>query len=57
MENNKVYCPIVKRLIDDIECIVCRDVADKELKESCISAEFKINNFRDICKECEYHNY
>lgn len=60
MENetlDHVLCPLVNRMIEDIECIVNRDVVDRLLKESCIPAEFKIDNFREICKECKYHDY
>lgn len=56
-DNEQIFCPIVERLINAINCIVCRDVVDKQLKETCLEDDFKVNDYREICKSCIYYNY
>ena len=57
-ENNFVMCPLVEAEIEDIECIEVTDVAEQFLKEECISKKFKNKeNWKEICKECKWHNY
>lgn len=60
MENdtpNEVFCPLVKRMIEPIDCIVTVDVVDRSLKETCIPAEFKIDNYKEICQNCKWHDF
>ena len=54
--NNVVMCPLIDRVIEAGDCVVCSDVAAGMLKENCIEKKFrKKDNWRDICKKCEYH--
>lgn len=55
--NNRVMCPLVNKMIEDIDCIENRDVVEGLIKESSLPEEYKVNNFRNICKNCKWHNY
>ena len=59
MEKNKcVMCPLVDEMIEDIDCIENADVADKMITEQNMPEKFKKKeNWRDICKNCKWHNY
>ena len=53
-----VFCPLVDRTIEDIECIEARDVADRLIRENFIPDEYrKKEQWREICKKCKYHDY
>ncbi|PXX80020.1 hypothetical protein [Dielma fastidiosa] len=56
-DNEQIFCPIVERMINIINCIVCRDVVDKQLIETCLEAEFNKDDFREKCKNCKYYAY
>lgn len=50
---NKIICPLVEREIDPIDCMENRDV-----KEQSIPNEYKQKeNWKEICKNCKWHNY
>jgi hypothetical protein len=58
MEDNTVRCPLVDEVIDDIECIETSDAVKEILKEESVPSKFKAkSNWKDICKQCKYHNY
>ena len=59
MEKNKyVMCPLVDEMIEDIDCIENADVADKMITEQNMPEKFKKKEkWRDICKNCKWHNY
>lgn len=59
MGNNKyVLCPLVDEMIEDIDCIENADIADKMITEQNMLEKFKKKeNWRDICKNCKWHNY
>lgn len=55
MKDN-VFCPIVNKDIEDIECIVTVDCADGILKPSVTDEKFtNIKNWREICLKCPNH--
>ncbi len=55
---DRVMCPLVDAEIEAIECVVNRDCVYGELVISCMPDEFKQKeNFKDICKNCEWYNY
>lgn len=53
----KVLCPLVNRMIDAIDCIENVDVVNGLIKESCLPEEYKIENYKEICKACQWHEY
>lgn len=59
MEDDRyVLCPLVDEMIEDIDCIENRDVADEMIKDSCLPQRFRRKKqWREICKECKWHNY
>lgn len=53
-----VFCPLVDIEIEDIDCLVTRDVVDGMLKESAIVDMFKEKpDWQEICLKCKWHNY
>ncbi|WP_162610626.1 hypothetical protein [Blautia sp. An249] len=58
MDDRWVFCPLVDRKIEDIDCIENRDVVDGMLVESSLPDEYKRKiNWKDICRKCQWHNY
>lgn len=58
MNDTQVMCPLVDELIEDIDCIENREIADDNLIESCLPERFKKkDNWKEICKKCQWHNY
>ena len=58
MDDRWVFCPLVDRKIEDIDCIENRDVVDGMLVESSLPDEYKRKiNWKDICRNCQWHNY
>ena len=56
--DDKILCPMVDKEIDDIDCIENRDVADGVITIDSIPKEYTLKqNWKDICKNCKYHNY
>ena len=57
-DNDFVMCPLVSRMIKDIDCIENSDAVDGILKKDSIPQEYKIlSDWEQICKNCEWHNY
>lgn len=53
-----MFCPLVDIEIEDIDCLVTRDVVDGMLKESAIVDMFKEKpDWQEICLKCKWHNY
>lgn len=56
MKNDTIKCPLVDDAIDIGDCVVYSDVVSGMLKEKCIPERFKEKkNWKDICKNCKYH--
>ena len=54
----EVFCPLVDEIIENIDCIENRDIIDGFFKLSCLPEKYKAKeNFKDICKNCKWHNY
>lgn len=54
----KVICPLVDKEIDSSECIENSDVAAGLIKGYTLPEEYKQKeDWREICKNCKYHNY
>ncbi|WP_156337833.1 hypothetical protein [Clostridium intestinale] len=52
-----VRCPIVKKDIDIGECVIIVDVSERCIKETLLPGDVaKVKAWKEICKECEYHN-
>lgn len=52
-----IRCPITNTDIDIGECVTIVDVCDKCTKDTILLEDIKkVENWRDICKECRYHN-
>ena len=57
MEDN-VYCPMIEKSITVSECIENTDVVDGLIIEASLPIEYKKHrNWKEICKNCKYHNY
>lgn len=55
---DKVKCPLVDSIIEDVECLETRDVVCKIIKDECIPEKFKQKeNWHEICKKCKYYDY
>ena len=59
MDNDSwVMCPLVDEKIEDIDCIENRDIVDDMLIEDGMPIKFKKKeNWKEICKKCQWHNY
>lgn len=56
--HDHVMCPLIEEYIEDIECIINRDVVDELLKERVMQKKFKkFEGWREVCNKCEWHNY
>ena len=56
--HDHVMCPLIEEYIEDIECIINRDVVDELLKERVMPLKFKKREgWREVCTKCEWHNY
>lgn len=54
----EVLCPLVDRMIEDIDCIENRDIIDGAIVMSALPDEYKKkNDFIELCKNCKWHNY
>lgn len=52
MNELKVYCPLVDRSIDAVDCM-----ENREVREEFIPEEFKKKKiWKDICRKCKYYN-
>ncbi len=53
MDRLTILCPLVEREIDAVDCMENRDT-----QESFIPEEFKKkNDWKELCKACQYNNY
>lgn len=51
-----IKCPLINKEIDVGECVTIVDVCDGAVKEDIISQSIlKQENWKEICRECEYH--
>jgi len=60
MEDNnaRVYCPLLEKEIEDIDCIENRDIADGNLDEGFLPEGFKSRrDWKSVCRECKWHDY
>ncbi len=58
MDDRYVFCPLVDKTIEDIDCIENRDVVEGMIIESALPDKYKKKeNWKNICKNCEWHNY
>lgn len=56
--HDHVMCPLIEEYIEDIECIINRDVVDELLKERVMPKKFKkCEGWCEVCNKCEWHNY
>lgn len=54
---NEVLCPLVDEKIDIADCIENSDTADGVIKPDHMPERFiKKEDWRNICKNCKYHN-
>lgn len=52
-----IKCPILNKDIDIGDCVSIVDVVDGCIKERVLSNEIlEVENWKEICKNCEYHN-
>lgn len=52
-----IKCPIVNKDIDIGDCVSIVNVVDGRIKEEALSQEIlKEKNWKEICKNCEYHD-
>lgn len=55
---DNVFCPLIDKNIEDIDCIENRDIADGMIIESNMPSKYKQKqDWKEICKKCKYHNY
>lgn len=58
MDDRWVFCPLVDRKIEDIDCIENRDIVDGMIVETSLPEEYKEKkDWKDICRKCSWHNY
>ena len=58
MNDRYVFCPLVDRKIEDIDCVENRDVVDGMIVESSLPEKYKKKkNWKGICKNCLWHEY
>lgn len=58
MAENRIMCPLIDALIEDYECIENVDIVDGLIIETTMPEKFKAKEYwKEICKNCEYHNY
>jgi len=54
----EVYCPLVDVMIESVDCVETRDIADDHFIDSTLLARFKRKpNWQELCKSCEWHNF
>lgn len=52
-----IRCPITKTDIDIGECVTIVDISEGCAKETILPGKIvKVANWKNICKECDYHN-
>ena len=54
----EVECPVLKKIIKDIDCIENRDIVDGNLDERFIPEGFKERrDWKGACRACKWHEY
>lgn len=54
---DKIICPLIDKLIDEIECIENIDCINGIQKETSIPKKYKEKkNWKELCKKCKYNN-
>lgn len=59
MQNDDmVQCPLIQNENIDIgDCVVYSDIAAGMFNEECLPERFrKMDDWREVCKKCKYHN-
>lgn len=52
-----IKCPIISKDIDIGECVLIVDVSEGCVKETLLpSAVAKVKEWKEICKNCKYHD-
>lgn len=52
-----IRCPITNTDIDIGECVTIVDISEGCIKESLLPGDIrKVNDWKNICKNCENHN-
>ncbi len=55
---DNILCPLVDTLINIGDCIENIDVVDGLITESSLPDQYKQKeNWKEICKNCKYHEY
>lgn len=55
---NKIPCPLVDEKITPGDCIENIDIVDGLIIESSLPDQYKQKeNWKEICKNCKYHEY
>ena len=58
MANDNVLCPLINQQIEAADCIFVSDCVDGMIKITAMPDIYKqIDNYKDICKNCKWHNY
>lgn len=50
---NKILCPLVDEKITPVDCMENRDTRDESIPDQYKQKE----NWKEICKNCKYHEY
>ena len=53
---DQVFCPLLGKAIDAIDCMETQDCADGILKDASLLDAYKQrDNWRAVCQACKYH--
>ena len=54
----EVECPVLKKMIKDIDCIENRDIVDGNLDERFLPEGFnERRDWKGACRACKWHEY
>ena len=57
-DHDRVMCPLVDEIIENIDCIENSDAVDGLIKKNSVPDRFKRKpGWESICKKCQWHNY
>ena len=57
-EHDRVMCPLVEEMIENIDCIENSDAVDGLIKKSSVPDRFKRKpEWENICRVCQWNNY
>ena len=58
MDDRFIQCILVDKKIEDVDCIENREIVDGNLCEESLPEEYKTKvDWKNICKNCKWHNY